>query len=110
MPTARERVSALVDSVISLGQKTGEEVFITVTKTVDDGYTFVIEEQILPNTNKAELFVEGLHEAIGEEVDKEVAKEISRRERRVLSLKESIASLQAAIDAEEGKIKETRNG
>lgn len=100
MPTARERVSAIVDSVISLGQKTGEAVYVTVNKPVDGGYTFVIDGQALASTNKAEQYLEDVHAAVGDEQDVEVARESSRKTRRIKSLEASIEAIQVAIDKE----------
>lgn len=100
MPEARDRVSAIVDSVISLGNKTGEEVSITVTKQVVGGFEFEIDGHYLPTINKAEEYVADLHEDIGEEEDTEVAKVIADSSRRVKSLQASMVAIQEAIDLE----------
>lgn len=100
MPTARERVSALVDDVISLGNRSREEASVTVTKTLDNGFTFVIDGQHMPNINKAEEYVADLHASIGAETDPAASKELVGRRRRIKMLESSVATLQAAIAAE----------
>ena len=97
---ARDRVAAIVDSVISLGQKTGEAVSVTVNKPAEGGYTFVIDGHSLASTNKAEAFLVDVHAAVGNETDLVVAKESSRKARRIKSLEASIAAIQAVIASE----------
>jgi len=97
MPTARERVAAIVDSVVSLGQKTGEDVSVTVNKPAEGGYTYVIDGQSLASTNKAEAFLVDVHASVGDEQDLEIAQESSRRAKNVMRLEAAIADIQAAL-------------